>query len=192
MFVCALLLALGAPAEAQSPPTPAATPAARAPSPSEALDELFARLAASRDADEADGLVAAIDRLNLRSGSDTADLLMARAVTTMESGNYPVSLALLDRIVALQPQWAEGWNKRATARYLSGDAEGAMADIAETLRRDPRHLGALAEMGMILEDSGRQDDALRAYERALAIAPQWRPISEAAARVRAALAGQAL
>jgi tetratricopeptide (TPR) repeat protein len=110
----------------------------------------------------------------------------------MESGNYPVSLALLDRIVALQPQWAEGWNKRATARYLSGDAEGAMADIAETLRRDPRHLGALAEMGMILEDSGRQDDALRAYERALAIAPQWRPISEAAARVRAALAGQAL
>jgi tetratricopeptide (TPR) repeat protein len=192
MFVCALLLALGAPAEAQRPPTPAATPAARAPSPSEALDELFARLAASRDADEADGLVAAIDRLNLRSGSDTADLLMARAVTTMESGNYPVSLALLDRIVALQPQWAEGWNKRATARYLSGDAEGAMADIAETLRRDPRHLGALAEMGMILEDSGRQDDALRAYERALAIAPQWRPISEAAARVRAALAGQAL
>jgi len=192
MFVCALLLALGAPAEAQSPPTPAATPAARAPSPSEALDELFARLAASRDADEADGLVAAIDRLNRRSGSDTADLLMARAVTTMESGNYPVSLALLDRIVALQPQWAEGWNKRATARYLSGDAEGAMADIAETLRRDPRHLGALAEMGMILEDSGRQDDALRAYERALAIAPQWRPISEAAARVRAALAGQAL
>jgi len=192
MFVCALLLALGAPAEAQSPPTPAATPAARAPSPSEALDKLFARLAASRDADESDGLVAAIDRLNLRSGSDTADLLMARAVTTMESGNYPVSLALLDRIVALQPQWAEGWNKRATARYLSGDAEGAMADIAETLRRDPRHLGALAEMGMILEDSGRQDDALRAYERALAIAPQWRPISEAAARVRAALAGQAL
>jgi len=187
-FACALLLALGAPAAAQSPPTPAA----RAPSPSEALDELFARLAASRDADESDGLVAAIDRLNLRSGSDTADLLMARAVTTMEGGDYPVSLALLDKIVALRPQWAEAWNKRATARYLSGDAEGAMADIAETLRRDPRNLGALTGMGMILEDAGRQDDALRAYERALAIAPQWRPIGEAAARVRAALAGQAL
>jgi tetratricopeptide (TPR) repeat protein len=191
-FACALLFALGAPAEAQSPSTPAPTPAVRAPTPSEALDELFARLAASQDADESDGLIAAIDRLNLQSGSDTADLLMARAVTTMESGNYAISLALLDKIVALQPQWAEGWSKRATARYLAGDAEGAMADIAETLRRDPRHLGALAEMGMILEDSGRQDDALRAYERALAIAPQWRPISEAAARVRAALAGQAL
>jgi tetratricopeptide (TPR) repeat protein len=191
-FAFALLLALGAPAEAQSPSTPAPTPAVKAPTPSEALDELFARLAASQDADESDGLIAAIDRLNLQSGSDTADLLMARAVTTMESGNYSVSLALLDKIVALQPQWAEGWSKRATARYLAGDAEGAMADIAETLRRDPRHLGALAEMGMILEDSGRQADALRAYERALAIAPQWRPIGEAATRVRAALAGQRL
>jgi tetratricopeptide (TPR) repeat protein len=191
-FACALLLALAAPAEAQSPSTPAPTPAVRAPTPSEALDELFARLAASQDAEESDGLIAAIDRLNLQSGSDTADLLMARAVTTMESGNYSVSLALLDKIVALQPQWAEGWSKRATARYLAGDAEGAMADIAETLRRDPRHLGALAEMGMILEDASRQADALRAYERALALAPQWRPIGEAAARVRAALAGQSL
>jgi tetratricopeptide (TPR) repeat protein len=191
-FAFVLLLAFGAPAEAQSAPAPGATPAARPPSPSEALDQLYARLAASRDADEADGLVAAIDRLNRRSGSDTADLLMARAAATIESGNYPVSLALLDKIVALRPQWAEGWSKRATARYLSGDAEGAMADIARTLERDPRHLGALAELGMILEDSGRQDDALRAYERALAIAPQWRPIGEAAARVKAALAGQAL
>ncbi|MGD1017499.1 MAG: tetratricopeptide repeat protein [Roseiarcus sp.] len=191
-FAFALLLALGALASVQSSPTLAATPAARTPSPSEALDELFARLAASRDSDESAGLVAAIDRLNLRSGSDTADLLMARAAMTMESGDYPVSLALLDKIVALQPQWAEGWSRRAAARYLSGDAEGAMADIAETLHRDPRHLGALAEMGMILEESGRQDDALRAYQRALSIAPQWRPIADAAARVRAALAGQAL
>ena len=67
-----------------------------------------------------------------------------------------------------------------------------MADIAQTLARDPRHLGALAGMGMILEDAGLREDALRAYERALAIAPQWRPIGEAAARLKAALAGQAL
>ncbi len=191
-LACALLLALGAPAAAQSPPPPAQAPATTAPSAGEKLDELFARLAATKDADEAAGIVAAIDRLNLRSGSDTGDLLMARAMATMEGGNYPVSLALLDAIVGLQPEWAEGWNKRATARYLAGDAKGAMADIARTLARDPRHLGALAGMGMILEDAGRREDALRAYERALSIAPQWRPMNEAAARVKAALAGQAL
>jgi tetratricopeptide (TPR) repeat protein len=190
-FVCALFLAFGAPAQAQNAP-PAHAPAPPAQSPREKLDELFARLAATKDADEAAGIVAAIDRFNLQSGSDTSDLLMARAVTTMESGNYPVSLALLDAIVGLQPDWAEGWNKRATARYLAGDAKGAMADIAQTLARDPRHLGALAGMGMILEDSGLPDQALRAYERALAIAPEWRPVVEAAARVKAAIAGQAL
>jgi tetratricopeptide (TPR) repeat protein len=191
-FACALLLAFGAPAWARDAPPPAPPSAATAPSPSEKLDELFACLAASRDADESAGIVAAIDRIHLRSGSDTGDLLMARAVATMESGNYPVALALLDAIVGLQPEWAEGWNKRATARYFVGDAKGAMADIAKTLERDPRHLGALAGMGMILEDSGLRAEALRVYERALAIAPQWRPMNEAVARVKAALAGQAL
>ena len=53
-------------------------------------------------------------------------------------------------------------------------------------------LGALAGMGMILEDASQRDQALRAYERALAIAPQWQPIVDAVARVKAALAGQAL
>lgn len=191
-FACALLLAFGAPAQAQNAPTPAQTPAMTAQSPSEKLDELFARLASTEDADELAGIVAAIDRIHLRSGSDTSDLLMARAVETMEGGNYPVSLALLDAIVGLQPEWAEGWNKRATARYLAGNSRGAMADIAQTLARDPRHLGALTGMGMILEDSGLREQALRAYQRALAIAPQWRPASEAAARVKAALAGRAL
>jgi tetratricopeptide (TPR) repeat protein len=187
-----LFLAFGAPALAEDAPPPAQPPATTAPSPGEKLDELFARLAATEDADETAGIVAAIDRLRLRSGSDTGDLLMACAMATMESGDYPVSLALLDAIVGLQPEWAEGWNKRATARYLAGDAKGAMADIAQTLARDPKHLGALAGMGMILEDAGRREDALRAYERALTIAPRWRPMNEAAARVKAALAGQAL
>jgi tetratricopeptide (TPR) repeat protein len=191
-FACALSLALGAPALAERAPTPEQPPAAAPPVASETRDELFARLAAARDPDEAAGIVGAIDRLNLHSGSDTGDLLMARAVATMDGGNYPVSLALLDAIVGLQPGWAEGWNKRATARYLAGDVKGAVADIAQTLARDPRHLEALAALGMILEDSGLRAEALRAYQRALTIAPQWRPIVEAAARVKAALAGQAL
>ncbi len=191
-FACALLLAFGAPALARDASPSAGAPAAAPQTPGERLDELFARLGASKDADEAAGIVAAIDRLDMQSGSDTSDLLMARALATLESGDYPVSLALLDAIVGLQPEWAEGWNKRATARYFAGDAKGAMADIARTLARDPRNLDALTGLGSILEDLGLREQALRAYERALALAPQWRPASEAAARVKAALAGQAL
>ena len=198
-FACALLPALvlmsgGSPALAQNAPT-TPSPQASAPAPQtpqEQLDALFGRLAASKDSDETAGIVAAIDRLRLHSGSDTGDLLMSRAVATMNSGDYSVSLSLLDAIVALQPDWAEGWNKRATARYLDGDTKGAMADIAQTLARDPRHLGALAGMGMILEDAGQREQALRAYQRALAVAPQWQPVAEATARVKAALAGRAL
>ncbi len=192
IYACALVIALCAPALARDAAPAAAPPTAAAQTSGERLDELFARLAATKDADEAAGIVAAIGRLDMRSGSDTSDLLMARAVATLDSGNYSVSLALLDAVVRLQPQWAEGWNKRATARYLAGDAKGAMADIAQTLARDPRNLDALAGMGSILEDSGLREQALRAYERALALAPQWRPASEAVARVKAALAGQAL
>jgi tetratricopeptide (TPR) repeat protein len=191
IYACALLLAVSAPAWADKAP-PGAPPAAAAPSPRERLDDLFTRLAAAKDADEAAGIVAAIDRANLQSGSATSDLLMTRAVATMESGDYQVCLPLLDAIVVLQPDWAEGWNKRATARYLAGDEKGAMADIAQTLARDPRHLGALAGMGMILEDLGQRDQALRAYQRALALAPQWSPMTEAVERVKAALAGQPL
>lgn len=198
-FACAmvsvLVLASGrAPALAQSA-SAASSPQASAPAPQtpqEQLDTLFGRLASSKDSDETAGIVAAIDRLRLHSGSDTGDLLMSRAVATMNSGDYSVSLSLLDAIVALQPDWAEGWNKRATARYLDGDTRGAMADIAQTLARDPRHLGALAGMGMIFEDAGQREQALRAYQRALAIAPQWQPVVEATTRVKAALAGQAL
>ncbi len=189
-FACALLLAFSAPAFAQTPPRPAAPPPP--PTVHQQIDALFARLAAAKDSDETEGIIGVLDRLELQSGSDTSDLLMQRAVATMEQGNYPVSLSLLDAIVALNPDWAEGWNKRATARYLAGDAKGAVADIAQTLSRDPRNLGALAGLGMILEDADQREQALRAYQRALAIAPHWKPIVEAEARVKAALAGQAL
>jgi tetratricopeptide (TPR) repeat protein len=189
-FACALLLALSASAFAQTPPRAAAPPPP--PTVHQQIDALFGRLAAAKDSDETEGIIGVLDRLELQSGSDTSDLLMQRAVATMEQGNYPVSLSLLDAIVDLNPDWAEGWNKRATARYLAGDAKGAVADIAQTLSRDPRNLGALAGLGMILEDADQREQALRAYQRALAIAPHWKPMIEAEARVKAALAGQAL
>ena len=69
--------------------------------------------------------------------------------------------------IALQPDWAEGWNARATTRYLDDDYKGSMADIAQTLKRDPKHLGALMGMGMILEAREKREDALKVYVRVL-------------------------
>ena len=156
------------------------------------LDDLFARLTASTDLAETNGLVRAIDRLHLESGSNTGDYLMTRAIAALEARNLETSLALLDKIVVLQPDWAEAWNKRATARYLAGDDQGSMTDIAHALVLEPRHIGALSGMGMILERRGFRDDALRAYQRALDIAPELPSSRAAVERLKAAVAGQAL
>jgi tetratricopeptide (TPR) repeat protein len=156
------------------------------------LDDLYARLAASTDAAETNGLVAAIDRLELASGSDADDLLMARAVAALGTHNLEIALTLLDKIVILQPDWAEAWNKRATVRYLMGDDQQSMADIARVLVLEPRHFGALSGMGMILERRGFRDGALRAYRRALEVAPQLESVKNAVDRLTKAVDGQSL
>lgn len=193
-FSIALALASATPAFAETPADAPAKPPAEAPvkTPAQQTDELFERLAKTTDADEAAGIEATIERLRLRSGSDTSDLLMARAIKAMGSEQYPLALSLLDTVVDLQPDWAEGWNKRATVRFYAGDSKGSMADIAQTLKREPRHIGALAGLGMILEEAGQEEGALRAYERAVEIAPHYQPMVDLLARVRKTLAGRAL
>jgi tetratricopeptide (TPR) repeat protein len=197
----AVVLAASAPVRADDdarPPdatgqTQAKTPAEpEAKTPAEAAAELFDRLARTQDSDEAAGIVSALDRLWLESGSDTSDLLMSRALQAMQGKSYPLALEVLDAIVDLQPDWAEAWNKRATVRWLAGDSKGSMADIAETLKLEPRHLGALAGLGAILEEAGQREEALRVYQRGLDIAPNYGPMKEAVKRLKAAVAGQTL
>ena len=160
--------------------------------PAEARADLYARLAAAKDADETAGIITLLLHAYAESGSDTADLLLRRARQAIGAEEYPDALKILDATIALEPDWAEGWNARATARYLDDDYDGSMADIAQTLKREPRHLGALMGMAAILEARGKKEDALKVYERALAIAPHWRNAQEAAGRIKAALAGDEL
>jgi tetratricopeptide (TPR) repeat protein len=192
VFFC--LLGLAAPARATdaaaSPPPPAA-PQADADQDA-GRDGLLARLAVAADPDEADGIVARIDRLNQHSGSDTGDLLLSRAAAALDAENLEVAQQLLVALTALQPQWAEAWAARANADFLAGDPKATFVDLARALADDPKHLKALADLGAVLEDAGRRDDALHVYQRALEIAPQWRPAREAADRLRAAIAGEEL
>ena len=117
---------------------------------------------------------------------------MSRALQAMQGKSYPLALEVLDAIVDLQPDWAEGWNKRATVRWLAGNSKGSMADIAETLKLEPRHLGALSGLGAILEEAGQREEALRVYQRGLDIAPNYGPMKDAVKRLKAAVAGQTL
>jgi tetratricopeptide (TPR) repeat protein len=170
-------------ARAQDTPQSPAAAEAKPESDAQALDSLYRRLALAKDPAESQGIVALITRRQLQSGSDTADLLMARAIAAMGTGQVDVSMPILDAIIALQPNWAEAWNRRATARFLAEDERGSMADIAHVLALEPRHFGALSGMGMILEHRGFDDDALRAYSQALAIAPGLQSLRDAVDRL---------
>jgi tetratricopeptide (TPR) repeat protein len=71
----------------------------------------------------------------------------------------------------LEPDWSEAWNQRATTRFLTGDTDGAMADIDRVIKLEPRHFGALAGMGMILQGAGLEKSALEIFKKALGIYP---------------------
>jgi tetratricopeptide (TPR) repeat protein len=160
--------------------------------PAEERADLYGRLAASKDADETAGIITLLLHSYSESGSDTADLLLKRARQAIGTENYSDALKILDAEIAILPDWAEGWNARATARYLDDDYNGSMADIAQTLKREPKHIGALMGMGMILEARNKKEDALQVYNRVLDIAPHWRNAQEAADRLKAAVAGSEL
>jgi tetratricopeptide (TPR) repeat protein len=181
------------PAQTQiKPPAEAKQDEQQAKTPAEQRADLYTRLAAAKDADEAEGLVNLLMHSYAVSGSDTGDLLLQRARAAMAAEQYPAALQILDATVALLPDWAEGWNARATAHYLDDDYSGSMADIAQTLKRDPRHIGAMMGMAAILESRGKREEALKVYERVLAIAPHWRNAEGPEEKLKADLAGQEL
>jgi tetratricopeptide (TPR) repeat protein len=106
-----------------------------------------------------------------RSGRAELDARLAEAIATMERRDVAGSIQLLTALIDAAPQWAEAWNKRATARYLTGDYAGAIADCVETLARTPHHFGALAGQGlchMALEQYG---PAAALFRRALEVHP---------------------
>ncbi|SFJ46440.1 Tetratricopeptide repeat-containing protein [Bosea sp. OK403] len=153
-------------------PAPPRTPAAT-------LDRLFERLAAAKSPEEAKGIANLIQRRWARSGSDTTDLLMTRAQTALRDKQTELAIELLDRIISLEPDWAEAWNQRANALFIAGDPIRSMLDIGETLKREPRHYGAMIGLGSILRQQGDDKHAMVAYRRALAIYPQLDAIKSA-------------
>ncbi len=142
------------------------------------LDFLFGALKAAPDEASAKHVEARIWAIWLQTPSDTVALLMVRAKTAMESQNSDVALKLLDSVVKLRPDYVEGWNRRATLYYLRNDYARSLADIEQVLAREPRHFGALAGLGMIMQDLGDEKRALDAFRKALAVNPHLEKVPE--------------
>jgi tetratricopeptide (TPR) repeat protein len=135
------------------------------------LGQFFERLRDARTPEEAQQIALSIQRLWLQTSSDTASLLMQRAAQALEAQNFPLGRELLEKLVLIEPDWAEAWNELATVKFMTGDLDGAMADFTEALQLEPRHFGALISVGLILQREGFDDRAREAFSKALKIYP---------------------
>src|SRR5450755_485531 len=135
------------------------------------LDFLFGALKAAPDEVSAKAVEAKIWAIWLQTPSDTAALLMARAKAAIDAQQGDIALKLLDATIKLRPDYVEAWNRRATLYYLRNDYGRSLADIQQVLVREPRHFGALAGLGMIMQDLGDDKRALDAFRQALAVNP---------------------
>jgi tetratricopeptide (TPR) repeat protein len=156
------------------------------------LDELFERLGKAQSEREAEGISSLIERRFSRSGSDTADLLLNRAAEAFGKKDFPLAIELIDRVLALQPNWAEAWYKRATVFYQLDDPVGAMADLHRAIKIEPRHFNAWTGLGHILMASDDKTRALQAYRRVLTINPQMSDVKTIVDRLSPEVDGQDL
>ena len=113
----------------------------------------------------------AVWRVWSRSGDAQADALLENGIHHMDDGRMGPAVDAFTRAIEIRPEFAEGWNKRATAYYLMGDLDQSLHDCDEVIRRNPHHFGALSGYGLIYVQRGELERALEYFERALAINP---------------------
>src|SRR6266849_4791087 len=168
---------LPAPAETVDPEPlkpiepPSTLPRAQRGDKTQNLDRLFAALKIAPDDESAKYIENRIWAIWLASGSDTANLLMGRVKTAIDGKDVDLAIRLLNAIIEIKPDFLEAWNRRATLYYMKKDFGHAIEDIREVLAREPRHFGALAGLGIILQEFGDDKRALDAFRRALAVHP---------------------
>ena len=135
------------------------------------LNPLFEQLKASQSPAAAQALERLIWEIWLESDQNSINILMRQGVQAMQTGDFATAYDHFSAIVELEPDFAEGWNKRATVLYLMGDLDGSVDDVKRTLALEPRHFGALSGLGLINDALKDAEAALEAYEAALAVHP---------------------
>jgi tetratricopeptide (TPR) repeat protein len=142
------------------------------------MDQWFTELA---DPDNGDWARAHADiqREWSKSGSPAFDLLLIRGREAMEAGDLQGAIEHLTALTDQAPEFAEGWNARATAYYMAGLYGPSIVDIEHVLALEPRHFGAISGLGLILQETGNKQEAMRAFRHSLSIHPHQEGIRQA-------------
>jgi tetratricopeptide (TPR) repeat protein len=106
-----------------------------------------------------------------RSGDDKVDAVFEKGMEQMQGGDLTEAIATFTRVIEMKPDFAEGWNKRATLYFMTGELRRSLADCVEVLKRNPQHFGVLSGYAQIYAQLGYYDRALDYARRALAVNP---------------------
>lgn len=168
------MLCLGAPANAQD---------------ASGLDDLFAALSEA-DAQAAARIEEKIWAEWSKSGSDAMDLLLKRGREALDNGDVKAAIGHFSALIDHAPEFAEGYNARASAYFQAGMFGPSLSDIRQVLVINPRHFGAMTGLGLILEDLGREEQALKAYREVEKIYPAQDGLGERIERLERELEGE--
>lgn len=135
------------------------------------LDRLFAKLRKDPRHSSASATAKMIWREWMDSGSKTINLLMRWTASAIAKEDHAQALDLLDQVTVLAPEYAEGWNRRATLYFTMKDYGRSLSDIEATLALEPRHFGALSGLAVIMQQVGNDKAALKAWYQVLEIYP---------------------
>lgn len=156
------------------------------------LDQLFNELKRAQNERSAARIASRITEEWTNSGSANIDLMMGWSKKAMDEQKFDVALDFLDQVVVMRPDFAEGWNRRATVHFLMQNFAKSMADIEQTLELEPRHFGAISGMAQIFKVRGNKQMAFEAYQRVLEIYPMMRNAQNEVATLSEELAGESI
>ncbi len=136
------------------------------------LSELFSQLQMAASPGKASQVEAEIWSIWSKAGNPEIDKVYEIGTHALALGDLATALKIFDAIVAKAPNFAEGWNKRATIYFMMDRYEDSLADIDRTLELEPHHFGALSGLGLVNIKLDRDEAALDAFERVLKVSPQ--------------------
>ena len=146
---------------------------------SDQLDKLFGELHQASTTRDPDKIIADIWQIWGSNDSPTAELLIREGTAAMNAHEYDAAEKVFIQLVESYPDYAEGWNKRATLYFMEGRFDASLVDIQHVLDLEPRHFGALAGKSAILRAQGKTREALKVMRETLSINPHMASVAEA-------------
>ena len=135
------------------------------------LNNLFKKLNETENQDEIRDLISDIWNIWYEVDDPKVIEYFEKGIQAMNLRNYPLAIRFFNNLIEEDPNFAEGWNKRATVHFMMGNFDQSMQDIIKTLELEPRHFGALDGMGLIFIHQGQFQQAIDVYDKMLKIFP---------------------